>query len=77
MLASAVDAASYFGKLYAYPQSSDGALLYYRKDLLDKANLQPPKTWDEMQASLRQGSARPEGDVLLRRPVPEVRGPDL
>ncbi len=49
MLASAVDAASYFGKLYAYPQSSDGALLYYRKDLLDKANLQPPKTWDEMQ----------------------------
>lgn len=51
MLASAVDAASYFGKLYAYPQSSDGALLYYRKDLLDKAGLQPPKTWDEMQAA--------------------------
>ena len=51
MLASAVDAASYFGKLYAYPQSSDGALLYYRTDLLEKANLEPPTTWDEMQAA--------------------------
>ncbi len=50
MLASAVDAASYFGKLYAYPQSSDGAMLYYRKDLLDKAGVEAPKTWDEMQA---------------------------
>jgi multiple sugar transport system substrate-binding protein len=51
MLASAVDASTYFNKLYAYPQGSDGALLYYRKDLLDKAGLQPPKTWDEMQAA--------------------------
>lgn len=51
MLESAVNGASYFGKLYAYPQSSDGGLLYYRKDLLDKAGLQPPTTWTEMQAA--------------------------
>ncbi len=51
MLASAVDSSTYFNKLYAYPQASDGALLYYRKDLLDKAGLEPPKTWDEMQAA--------------------------
>ena len=51
MLKSAVDASTYFNKLYAYPQGSDGAMLYYRKDLLDKAGLQPPKTWDEMQAA--------------------------
>ena len=51
MLASAVDSSTYFGKLYAYPQGSDGAMLYYRKDLLDKAGLQAPKTWDEMQAA--------------------------
>ncbi len=31
--------------------TSDGALLYYRKDLLDKANVKPPTTWDEMQAA--------------------------
>lgn len=51
MLASAVDSSTYFGKLYAYPQGSDGAMLYYRKDLLDKAGLEPPKTWAEMQAA--------------------------
>jgi multiple sugar transport system substrate-binding protein len=51
MLKSAVDASTYFNKVYAYPQSSDGAMLYYRKDLLDKAGLQSPKTWTEMQAA--------------------------
>ena len=51
MLTSAVDASTYFNKLYAYPQGSDGAMLYYRKDLLDKAGLQAPKTWAEMQAA--------------------------
>ena len=48
-LKSAVDGATYFNKLYAYPNTSDGALLYYRKDLLDAAGVTaPPKTWDEM-----------------------------
>ena len=51
MLTSAVDSATYFGKLYTYPQGSDGAMLYYRSDLLDKAGLKPPVTWDEMQAA--------------------------
>jgi multiple sugar transport system substrate-binding protein len=44
MLKPTVDAASYKGTLYAAPQTSDGALLYYRKDLVPTA----PKTWDEM-----------------------------
>ncbi|GAA0351624.1 ABC transporter substrate-binding protein [Micropruina glycogenica] len=48
-LKAAVDSATYFNKLYAMPSSSDGALLYYRKDLLDKAGVQAPTTWDEMQ----------------------------
>lgn len=50
-LKAAVDAATYFNKLYAFPSTSDGALLYYRKDLLDAAGLQPPKTWDDMKAA--------------------------
>ena len=43
-----VDSGTYFNKLYAYPSTSDGGLLYYRKDLLTKYNLQPPTTFDEM-----------------------------
>lgn len=50
-LQAAVDSATYFNKLYAMPSSSDGALLYYRKDLLEKAGVQAPTTWDEMQAA--------------------------
>ncbi len=48
-LPSAVSASTYFNKLYAYPNTSDGGLLYYRKDLLDKYNIStPPTTFDEM-----------------------------
>lgn len=50
-LQSAVNASTYFNKLYAYPSTSDGGLLYYRKDLLDKYNLQPPTTFDEMKTA--------------------------
>jgi multiple sugar transport system substrate-binding protein len=46
-----VDSATYFGKLYGYPATSDGGLLYYRKDLLDKYSLKPPTTFDEMKAA--------------------------
>jgi multiple sugar transport system substrate-binding protein len=44
MLKPTVEAASYKGTLYAAPETSDGGLLYYRKDLVPTA----PKTWDEM-----------------------------
>src|SRR5215217_3123891 len=46
-----VDSATYFNKLYAYPSTSDGGLLYYRKDLLDKYGVQPPTSFDEMKAA--------------------------
>ena len=51
MLKATVDSATYFNKLYAYPSTSDGGLLYYRKDLLDKYQLEPPTTFDEMKAA--------------------------
>ena len=46
-----VDSATYFGKLYAYPFRSNGGLLFYRKDLLDKYSLEVPTTFDEMKAA--------------------------
>ena len=44
LLPATVKTATYNGKMYASPVSSDGGLLYYRKDLVKT----PPKTWDEM-----------------------------
>jgi multiple sugar transport system substrate-binding protein len=52
MLKPAVHAATYFNKLYGLPSTSDGGLLYYRKDLLDKYGIAaPPTTFDEMKAA--------------------------
>ncbi|WP_237280271.1 ABC transporter substrate-binding protein [Subtercola vilae] len=39
-----VVSATYNKTLFAAPQTSDGGMLYYRKDLVPT----PPKTWDEM-----------------------------
>ena len=50
-LPATVASATYFNKLYAYPSTSDGGLLYYRKDLLDKYSVEVPKTFDEMKAA--------------------------
>jgi multiple sugar transport system substrate-binding protein len=63
-LPSAVAASTYFNKLYAYPRDSDGGLLYYRKDLLDKYNLQPPTTFDEMKAACDTIKAGENDDKL-------------
>jgi len=52
-LKATVDSATYFNKLYAYPNTSDGGLLYYRKDLLEKYNLKPPTTLDEMKQACK------------------------
>ena len=40
--------ATYEGKIYFAPLTGGGDLMVYRKDLLDKAGLQPPKTLDEL-----------------------------
>ena len=44
MLPATVKAATYNKVLYAAPVSTDGGILYYRKDLVPT----PPKTWTEM-----------------------------
>ena len=46
--------ATYEGKIYFAPLTGGGDLMVYRKDLLDKAGLQPPKTLDELIADVKK-----------------------
>ena len=45
-----VQGASYKGKVYGSPLFEDQGFLYYRKDLLDKAHLPVPKTWEQLES---------------------------
>ncbi|MFD9226081.1 ABC transporter substrate-binding protein [Streptomyces sp. NPDC060064] len=55
-----VEGASYRGGLYAAPWTSDGGLLYVRKDLLEKVGAKPPQTWEQMKATCKKVLALPE-----------------
>jgi multiple sugar transport system substrate-binding protein len=43
-----VDGATYKGHIYAAPFFADSGFLFYRKDLLDKAGLSVPTSWDQL-----------------------------
>jgi multiple sugar transport system substrate-binding protein len=61
LIPATVETAKYRDKLYGVPITSDGGLLYYRKDLLTKAGIaDAPKTWDEMTADCTKVAALPE-----------------
>ncbi|MGI3230528.1 ABC transporter substrate-binding protein [Streptomyces sp. GTA36] len=43
------DTATYDGRLYAVPYVTNAGLLLYRKDILDKEGVEPPRTWAELE----------------------------
>ncbi len=59
------------------PWYTDAGLLYYRKDLLAKYGVQPPKTWGELAAAAKKlqdgeraaGIADFQGFVFQARPT--------
>jgi multiple sugar transport system substrate-binding protein len=61
LLPTTVETAKYFKRLYAVPVTSDGGMLYYRKDLLDKAGVKVPTTWAEMKTACDAVKKLPEG----------------
>ena len=56
-----VDAATLDGKVYGKPWYAGARSLIYRKDILEKAGVQPPKTWDEMMAAAKAIKAKVNG----------------
>ena len=52
------------GELIGIPWFTDAGLLYYRTDLLEKYDLEPPTTWDELEASAQtiQDGERADGN---------------
>jgi multiple sugar transport system substrate-binding protein len=61
MIPAVVETATYFGKLYAVPYNTNAAMLFYRKDLLAAAHVEPPTTWAEMKSACTKIRALPQG----------------
>jgi multiple sugar transport system substrate-binding protein len=49
-----VDASTYDGKLYGLQPVTNTIGLFYNKDLLAKAGVTPPKTWDELKVAAKK-----------------------
>lgn len=43
-----VETGTYQGRLYAVPYVTNTGLLYYRKDVLQRAHVSPPRTWADL-----------------------------
>ena len=48
------DASTYQGKLYGLQPITNTIGLFYNKDVLSKAGVQPPATWDELKATAKK-----------------------
>jgi multiple sugar transport system substrate-binding protein len=48
------DASTYEGKLYGLQPIANTIGLFYNKDVLDKAGVTPPTTWDELKAAAKE-----------------------
>jgi multiple sugar transport system substrate-binding protein len=46
--------ASWNGRLYGVPKATNTIALFYNKDLLSRAGVEPPKTWDELLDAARK-----------------------
>lgn len=49
-----IESNSYEGSVFGVPWFTDAGLLYYRRDLLEKAGLEPPTTYAELQEQANQ-----------------------
>ena len=71
-VSSLVDAATLDDKVYGKPWYAGARALIYRKDLLEKAGVEPPTTWDELNGR-GQGD---QGEGRRRRLPGRLHRPD-
>ncbi|SFA95100.1 carbohydrate ABC transporter substrate-binding protein, CUT1 family [Amycolatopsis marina] len=55
-----LEGSKYRDKLYSIPHFTGAGMLYYRKDLLDKAGVEVPETWSEVESVCQKVLALPE-----------------
>lgn len=50
---------SYRGKQYAVPYTTDAPIMYYRKDFLEQAKVEIPKTWEDVKRPPKPSASFP------------------
>jgi len=66
---ASIAAVSVKGKMYALPFEMEPVALYYRKDVLGKAGIQPPGTWDELLAAAKELTGGQQKGIVIE-PAP-------
>ena len=64
-LEAPIEANRYRGEIFGVPIFIDAGLLYYRKDLLEKYGVSPPRTWPEMVQHAKTILAREQDPHLV------------
>ena len=49
-----MSAATYDGKLYGLQPGANTLAIFYNKDVLEKAGVKPPTTWDELKTTAKK-----------------------
>ncbi|HEY0827490.1 MAG TPA: sugar ABC transporter substrate-binding protein [Bacilli bacterium] len=70
-LPAAIDAVTYEGKIMAMPFELEILGLYYNKEMLANANVEVPKTWDELRAAAKKLTT----DKVAGLVIPPDKGP--
>jgi multiple sugar transport system substrate-binding protein len=64
-----VDASTYEGKLYGLQPVTNTIGLFYNKDILGKAGVKPPTTWDELKAAAKKLTVGKQYGIAFSAPA--------
>ena len=60
---------TYRGTLYGFPILASARAFFYNRDLLERAKVEPPRTWDELVAAARKVQALGNGTIGYALPL--------